>query len=131
MVPTVQSNLGIVLSALGEHAAAAELFASALRTVQDTGNVEVMVSTIEGFGQIAFARGDWARAVHLAAAADKLRSTLGAPRLLKDQREFEAERAAESAEIGQAIYARHWEEGAALNQEQAIALALALVDPAR
>ncbi|HWN81398.1 MAG TPA: hypothetical protein VNM87_04835, partial [Candidatus Udaeobacter sp.] len=79
----------------------------------------------------ALARGDRARSIQLAAAADKLRSTLGVPRVPKDQRDFEAERTAYSAEIGQAIYARHWEEGAALNQEQAIALALALADPSR
>jgi tetratricopeptide (TPR) repeat protein len=128
MLPTIQTNLGIALNALGDHARAAELFASSLRTVQETGNVEVMVCALEGFGLIAFSRGDRARAIQLAAAADRIRSTLGAPRVPSDQRDFDAERAAYAAEIGETIYAGHWQEGAAMDQEQAIALALELMD---
>jgi predicted ATPase/serine/threonine protein kinase len=126
--PTAQSNLGIALNALGDHAGAARQFGSALRTVQETGNVEVMVSALEGFGQIAFVRGDHPRSIRIAAAAETMRSTLGAPRVPSDQRDFELERKNYAAQIGEAIYAQHWDEGIAMTQEQAIALALEIRD---
>jgi tetratricopeptide (TPR) repeat protein len=121
---SAQVNLGIVLLALREEAQALATFTKALRIVVDTGSLENIAACFEGLSQLARWRGDVARSVRLAGAAESIRITHEIVRQPVDQSQWDAENREYALQVGEELYARHFAEGQALELEVAVALGL-------
>jgi tetratricopeptide (TPR) repeat protein len=79
---------------------------------------------LERLAEIAQAQGDSERAVRLLSAAAALRVSIGSVIDPADQAEYQSQRAALRAKLGEEQFAAIWNEGRALTFEQAVAYAL-------
>jgi predicted ATPase/DNA-binding SARP family transcriptional activator len=118
-------NLGYVARAQGDYAQAITHLKDSLALWQELGNPFGLLQVLAGFAAVMLSRGYRARAARLFSATDALLGTLGAKLYPLDQSEYERNLAALRAQLDAATFATAWEEGHALNLDQAIALALA------
>lgn len=122
--PTADINFATTLLVRGEEDHAEEMMTRALRTVKDTGAIEIIAVCLEQFGELARRRGDMTRVVHLFAAAEQTRLRSNVPRLPMDQRDWDVSVTEVTAELGEETFSRLWRQGEGLSQDAAIALAL-------
>ena len=78
MAANTENNLGNAARDLGDYPAAAESYASSLRTFAGLDDHWALAILLEDIGLLAVRTGDHARAVELAAAATALREAIGA-----------------------------------------------------
>jgi predicted ATPase/serine/threonine protein kinase len=126
MGAAVQANLGIVHLQMGAYAESLQAFTKALLIVRETGNIELIASCLEGFSQAARLKGDVRRAARFGGAAESVRTKFSLARHPVDQREWETENRTFALQVGEDVFARHWAEGQALEQDETVGLALAM-----
>jgi len=123
-VATAVQNLGGVARDLGDYARARALFCDALRIRHELGLQRGYAYSFEFIADVDEIEKRNERAVQLLAAADTLRSRIGAPveQLFRKQNEDALTRL--RARLGDVVYELAWAKGATMTTEQAIALAL-------
>jgi hypothetical protein len=121
-----QISQGDALLAQGDHAAAAESYRAGLTAAQSLGDVRTMTASLRGLASVALAEGRPAQAARLLAAEEAWRA---ADRLqiygYAAERRGRDRDAAEAA-LGEADFAKIWDEGTALESPEAVSEALAL-----
>lgn len=118
------SGLGNIALHQGDYATAGRLYAEGLSIRQKLGEKRGMAISLECFARLAIAQRQASRSVRLAGAADRLRTTIGAPRPPAERAEFALALQALRAAMANAEYAAAWAEGQAMTLEQAIEYAL-------
>ena len=118
-------NLGYVARAQGDYAQASAYFKDSLAMWQTVGNPFGILQVLAGFAAVALSTGRVTHAARLFGATDALLGALGAKLYPMDLAEYERNLAALRAQLDADAFAAVWEEGRALNLDQAITLALA------
>ena len=83
-----------------------------------------VIDSLVDVGAVAGARGEPLRAARLWGAADTLREVIGYTQPVGEARMYEPYMSAARSELGETAFLAAWEEGRAMTEEQAIALAL-------
>jgi tetratricopeptide (TPR) repeat protein len=113
---------GDIARVRGQIAAAAQHYASSLKLL---GSELIYVpDRLEAFARLAGAAGQPQRAARLFGAASAMRQRLSVPIPLVEQADYDAALANARAQIDPAAFSAAWAEGAALSDEEAVALAL-------
>jgi hypothetical protein len=123
LLPHLLANLGITLIQLQDEAGARAAYRAALGVSVESGNLETMAASIEGFAQLA-QQTDGERSIRLCAAADAIRTEAGTPRVPSDQPEWNANLERAEREFGKDRFAELWQEGIALGRDGAVTYAL-------
>jgi predicted ATPase len=124
-VGLAQLNLGLALFRLGRLDESERFFGDALDTGLQAASREAVFYGLEGFANLAAARGDDLRAARLWAASEQLRERLGARLGGAEQELHEESVPAARARVGEAAFEHAWSEGRLLREEQAVELARA------
>jgi predicted ATPase/DNA-binding SARP family transcriptional activator len=128
-VTVILFNLGDVALLRGDHSGAAQRLGEALRGYRTLGDRLGLAECLELIGRLEAARGRPAGLARLCGAADALREQIAAPVGPEHRAAHErALRAAQTA-LSEAAWLRAWTAGRALDLEQAVAEALALLPP--
>ena len=123
-VATAIQNLGGFAFELGDYARARALFCDALRIRHELGLQRGYAYSFEFIADVDEIEKRYERAVQLLAAAETLRTRIGAPVEQVNQQANEDALTRLRAQIGDVVYELAWAKGATLTTEQAIALAL-------
>jgi predicted ATPase len=124
---TALHRLGRAALDAGDAGEALLLLGHSLRLVRSTGDDEVMAGILDGVASAAAARSDQ-RAGQLFGAVAALRAALGAPRPLADEDGYRRAIALARTTLGDDAFAAAESAGRALPLEEAIVVALAVVD---
>lgn len=114
----------------GEYAAARDKYTESLKMFREIGDKWAETSCLEGLGYIAAAQNDARRAAQLLGSAEQMHERLGAPLLAVYRESTEASAKRARAQLGARDFSEAWAEGRALNEEQAIELAMSDSSPA-
>jgi len=109
---------------MGDYDRARERYREALRIRHDLGLPRGYAYSFEHLADIAEIEKRYERAVQLLAAADSLRTRIGAPVEQTNQKANEDALMRLRAQLGDVVFELQWAKGAAMTTEQAIALAL-------
>ncbi|HEX9838404.1 MAG TPA: BTAD domain-containing putative transcriptional regulator [Anaerolineales bacterium] len=123
-VATAIQNLGGLAFDLGDYARARALFCDALRIRHELGLQRGYAYSFEFIADVDEIEKRYERAVQLLAAAESLRTRIGAPVEQINQKENEDALTRLSAQLGNVVFKLEWAKGATMTTEQAIALAL-------
>jgi predicted ATPase/DNA-binding SARP family transcriptional activator len=123
-VATALQNLGGVAYKLGDYARARVLFSDGLRIRRDLGLQRGYAYSFEFIADVNEMEKRYEHAVQLLAAAETLRSSIGAPIEQINQKENEDALTRLRAQLGDVIFEFAWAKGATMSTEQAIELAL-------
>jgi predicted ATPase/DNA-binding SARP family transcriptional activator len=105
------------------------LYGESLRLRREAQDLNAVIASLEDFAELAAAEGEWARMTRLLAATSTQRRATQRPLLPPDQAEHDRRLQWSRAALGEAVFARAFEEGARMTLEEAIAVALAREDP--
>jgi tetratricopeptide (TPR) repeat protein len=121
------NNQGDLARLEGNHSLAHTLYREALIIARDMGYVDVVIASLEGFAGVAAALGQSELALQLAGASAGLRVALGTP--LKDYQRDQLREGLAPAEqaLGEDVCAERFQDGQALSADQAVALALEIM----
>lgn len=122
-VALLLNNLGLVAKDQGQLQQAKAFYAEALALFQELGDKQRIGEVLTGIGGIAGAQGQLEAAVRLFAAAEALCASIGASLPPSDQANYERNKAAVSAQLGEAAFAQAWSEGWRMSLAQAVLLA--------
>jgi predicted ATPase/DNA-binding SARP family transcriptional activator len=117
-------NLGGFAFDLGDYVRARALFCDGLRIRRDLGLQRGYAYSFEFIADVDEVEKRYERAVQLLAAAETLRSRIGAPVEEINRKENEVALTRLRAQLGDVVFELAWSKGATLITEQAIALAL-------
>ena len=117
-------NLGYVRYRQKQYDKAQELYRESLRLRQTLADKRGVADNLEGLAKLAQAQAQWERAALLFGAGAKLRDTLGVPILFERREDHEQQVAATRAHLGVIRFEEFWEEGYAMERQQAVAFAL-------
>ena len=117
------ANLAAIANEEGDRDKAAALLAQALSLCVKLHDLHALHALLAQTADLAADPGDWARAARLQSASEAVRQRSGAGLSPKDAADREARRAEVRTILGAAEYETQWALGAALTDEQAIALA--------
>lgn len=120
--------LGYLNLLQGDTHSARAMFVESLTLNQEMGLKSEMIWNLIGPAAVSGARGNNVRAVHLAAAAETLRASVGVTLPSLQRGVYEQVVATTRAALGEAVFGAAWDEGAKLSLDQAIAEALALTE---
>jgi tetratricopeptide (TPR) repeat protein len=123
-VATAIQNLGGFAFDLGDYARARALFCDALRIRHELGLQRGYAYSFEFIADVDEIEKRYERAVQLLAAAESLRTRIGAPVEQINQKENEDALTRLRAQLGDVVFKLEWAKGATMTTEQAIALAL-------
>jgi predicted ATPase/DNA-binding SARP family transcriptional activator len=123
-VATAVQNLGGFAFDLGDYARARALFCDALRIRHELGLQRGYAYSFEFIADVDEIEKRYERAVQLLAAAETLRTRIGAPVEQINQKENEDALTRLRAQLGDVVFELEWAKGATLTTEQALALAL-------
>jgi len=115
---------GDVARAQGDLAHAAEVYTRALKLVLDQGGQPNLAEYLEAFAKLALATERPDRATRLLGAADVLRTRIGIPVPPVEQPDYDRALASARDQLGPAAFEAAWDEGRAMDWEQAAAYAL-------
>ncbi|MFN8472310.1 MAG: tetratricopeptide repeat protein [Anaerolineae bacterium] len=118
------NNLGRVARDLGDYAGARRFFTESLTTNRELGDRGAIAYLLEDFASLAALENQPERALRLAAAAEALRETVGAPLSEPEQKRLAQTLAPVQESLGAEISAARWADGRTLTFEQAIDMAL-------
>jgi tetratricopeptide (TPR) repeat protein len=118
-------NLGLLALLRGEPDEAAVLLAQSMETCVDLLDRIGVTLDLDALAAVAGERGDTLRAVRLWGAAEALRDAMGVPQPDDEAMVVGPFVEAARSRLDEAAFRNAWEEGRAMTQEQAIALALA------
>ena len=118
-------NLGLLALLRGDADEAAVLFAQSVETFVDLLDRFGIALDLDALAAVAGERGDTLGAVRLWGAAEALRDAMGVPRPDDEAMVVGPFVEAARTRLEEAAFQNAWEEGRAMTQEQAIALALA------
>ncbi|MFN8499076.1 MAG: tetratricopeptide repeat protein [Anaerolineae bacterium] len=118
------NNLGQVARELGDYASARRFFTESLTINRELGDRGAIAYLLEDFASLAAVENQPQRALRLAAAAETLRETLGAPLSEPEQKRLTQALAPVRESLGEARAADTWASGRQLTFEQAIEIAL-------
>jgi predicted ATPase/class 3 adenylate cyclase len=119
-----QSTLGLVALQEGDTGRARMLLVESLEVFLEMGSRVEVIDSLDDVGAVAVARGEPLRAARLWGAADALREVAGHTLSVAEARMNEPYMSAARSELGETAFRVAWEEGRAMTEEQAIALAL-------
>ena len=125
-VGLVLKNRGNLERLDGDYHLARRLYRESLAIAHYLGDSYGILNSLEGFAALAAAVGQTRHAVQLAGAANALRESIGAPLLDFQREQLQVELAPAEQALGEKTRARLWREGRAMNEEQAVALALGM-----
>ncbi len=108
----------------GDYPTARRLLAASLELRRELGDRQGVAYSLEGFAGLAVAKGELARATSLYAAATALRDQLGAPLPPGERIGYDHDLATCRATLPPAQFATAWQDGLALDWEQAADIAL-------
>jgi tetratricopeptide (TPR) repeat protein len=123
-------NLGDVACCQRDHAAARSFYRRSLTMWRELGERRAIASSLEAFALLALAEaqagdpGRWSRSARLLAAAEALRTALGAALPPVHRGEWERGVAAVEAALGAEALVAGWAEGRAMSLDEAICCAL-------
>jgi predicted ATPase/DNA-binding SARP family transcriptional activator len=123
-VATAMQNLGGIAFDLRDYARARVLFCDSLRIRRDLGLQRGYAYSFEFIADLDEAEKLYERAVQLLAAAETLRTRIGAPVEQINQKENEGALTRLRAQLGDVVFELEWAKGATMTIEQALALAL-------
>jgi len=123
-VALVLLSLGTVALADAEHDRAHDLLQQSLTGMKQIGEKLGIHGALDTFGQLASAQGCTERAVRLAGAAERLRATNGTHSWPVVQRTRTRWLASARQTLNETAYQAAWEQGQAMNRDDAIAYAL-------
>jgi predicted ATPase len=112
----------------GDPTGARDILLEAIRLMEEAGDLEHAIPSLELLAQVLCDLGDCVRAARLLAAGDSLGRGRGLGRPAVHQRHCDSCRARLAEELGEDGFAVAWQEGASMSLSEALALALA--DPA-
>jgi tetratricopeptide (TPR) repeat protein len=118
-------NLGLLALLRGDPERAAVLFAQSVEMSVDLLDRVGVTVDFDALAAVAGERGDTLRAVRLWGAAEAIRDAIGVPQLDDEAMVVGPFVEAARSRLDEAAYRNAWEEGRAMTQEQAVALALA------
>jgi hypothetical protein len=119
-----QSNLGLVALQEGDTGRAWMLIVKSLDGYLEAESRVGVIDSLVDVGAVAGARGEPLRAARLWGAADALREVTGYTMSVREAGMYEPYISAARSELGETAFRAAWEEGRAMTEEQAIALAL-------
>jgi hypothetical protein len=119
-----QSNLGLVALQEGDTGRARMLMVESLEGYLEAESRVGVIDSLDDLGAVAGARGEPLRAARLWGAADALRELTGYTLSVGEAGFYEPYMSAVRSELGETAFRAAWEEGRAMTEEQAIALAL-------
>jgi predicted ATPase/class 3 adenylate cyclase/DNA-binding CsgD family transcriptional regulator len=117
-------NLGVVAHRRGDDAAARDHFRESLELYRVLDDRRGIAQCLEGFAAVSFVAGRPAEATRLLAAADTLRTGLGAPLALSDRREYDRILEGLKAALNSAEFDEEWRIGRTLDLDAAIQITL-------
>ena len=123
-VATVVQNMGGFAFDLGDYARARALFCDALRIRHELGLQRGYAYSFEYIADVDEIEKRYERAAQLLAAADTLRTRIGAPVEQINQKENKDALTRLHARLGDVAFELAWSKGATMTTEQAISLAL-------
>jgi tetratricopeptide (TPR) repeat protein len=123
-VALATQNLGGSAFELGDYARARALFCDALRIRRELGLPRGYAYSFEFIADVDEAEKRYEHAVQLLAAAETLRTRIGAPIEQINQKENEDALTRLHAQLGDIVFKLEWAKGATMTTEQAISLAL-------
>ena len=124
-------NLGHIARDQGDYGEAAILFRRSLRLVHDLGNEQTVALCLAALAGVAALQGRHERAARLFGAADALREASRGLQPAPDLAASERGQTVARAALGEAAFARAWDEGRALPVAEAVAYATRPGDDAR
>ncbi len=119
-----QATLGLVALQEGDTGRAWMLLVESLEGFLEIPSRVGVIDSLYGLGAVAGARGEPLRAARLWGAADALREVAGYTLSVGEAGMYEPYMSAARSELGETAFRAAWEEGCAMTEEQAIALAL-------
>jgi predicted ATPase/class 3 adenylate cyclase len=119
-----QSNLGLVALEEGDTGRAWMLLVESLEGYLEAESRVGVIDSLVDVGAVAGARGEPLRAARLWGAADALREVTGYTMSVREAGVYEPYMSAARSELGETAFRAAWDEGRAMTEEQAIALAL-------
>ncbi|MGH2427254.1 MAG: ATP-binding protein, partial [bacterium] len=117
-------NLGVVAHRRGDDAAARDHFRESLELYRVLDDRRGIAQCLEGFAAVSFVAGRPAEATRLLAAADTLRTGLGAPLAVSDRREYDRILEGLKAALNSAEFDEEWRIGRTLDLDAAIHITL-------
>jgi predicted ATPase/class 3 adenylate cyclase len=117
-------RLGVLAEDAGDHTTARERYVASAALIRDAGTSWAVPAALEGLAGVAAATGAPARALRLAAAAERLRQAMGTPRPPADEARLQPRLAQARDALSHKAHATAWAEGQAMAPEQAVAYAL-------
>jgi tetratricopeptide (TPR) repeat protein len=120
--PGALRDLGMLRLLLGDVETARAHFAEAMPVLASAGDVIGLIRCLEGFGPVAAARGQAARAARLFGAAERQRETLGRPLPEIDRADYDAVPSLRES-LGPEAFGAACAQGQAMSLEQATAYA--------
>jgi predicted ATPase/class 3 adenylate cyclase len=124
-------NLGQVALHEGRYVEAAELFKSAMALSVELGHTYGVAGSLDGLGAVAAGRRQPQRAARLYGAAEAMREVVGIPMEAPDQIDYELNLSGARAQLDEAAWHTLWNEGRAMNMDQAIEYAMQDAQDAR
>ena len=119
-----QATLGLVALQEGDTGRAWMLLVESLEGFLEAESRVGVIDSLGDMGAVVGARGESLRAARLWGAADALREVAGYTLTVGEAGMYEPYMSAARSELGETAFRAAWEEGRAMTQEQAIALAL-------
>lgn len=117
-------SLGEVTLDQGDAAGALMLYVEGIGVLKESGDKRRVAATLEGLASVMLSLAEVRKAVVLWGAASGERRSAGSAFSLRERDQRDQQMARTRALLGEAAYARAWEEGAAMSWEQAAAYAL-------
>lgn len=117
-------NLRLAAREQGDYPRAVALLEESLSLPTELGDKVGIAYCLEQLAGVAMAQGQAERAARLLGAASKLREAISTPLPPADRADQERHLAAARAQLDPTTFATAWEEGCAMNTEQALAYAL-------
>jgi predicted ATPase/DNA-binding SARP family transcriptional activator len=118
-------GLGNLSCDRNDYSVAQTLLKESLQLFRDLSNLQGVAESLRVMATVMLAQSEPQLAVCLWGAAHMLRESIGVPLHSADQQKYDQQVAQARSALGQDAFAAAWEEGSALNWEQAVLFALA------
>jgi hypothetical protein len=120
----VQNQLGYIVLAQGEFAAARASFTESLLIYRELGSRGGIVEGLMAFSTLSAGEKHVERTVRLLGAAEQLRASLSTPLPKLERDECESRLTGARRQLGERAFLAAWEEGQSMTEAQAITYAL-------